>query len=142
MGGNRVVQAILFHKLGDALFVTNKIQCRYVSNSFVLGEQVQLEKLISSFQHVTDDMKERFKVEGGLPLEEAIAGSSPFAAHAHTRITGFHIPIHQPPLASSAPVVPHRFVSLSSRASDHWEGRVDERRGFYFLPRWGEGRDY
>lgn len=66
-------------------------------------EQVQLEKLLSSFQHVTDDMKQRFKVEGGLPLEDAIAGTPP--ASGHSRVTGFHIPIHQPPLASSAPSV-------------------------------------
>eukprot|EP00884_Botryococcus_braunii_P008179 jgi/Botrbrau1/17362/Bobra.0015s0103.1 len=130
-GKDRKLVADVGRKLG--------LEGTYIARSYI--EQVQLEKLISSFQHVTDDMKQRFKVEGGFPLEDAIAGTSP--AVGHTRITGFHVPIRQPSLASSAPSAsrtPMRSTggrpSSAQRSESHQNGllshamRSDSHRSF------------
>ena len=42
--------------------------------------QVQLEQLTASFQNVTDDMRQRFVVDGQTVLDESIIGTSPIGS--------------------------------------------------------------
>lgn len=42
--------------------------------------QVQLEQLTASFQNVTEDMRQRFAVDGQTVLDESIIGTSPIGS--------------------------------------------------------------
>ena len=42
--------------------------------------QVQLERLTASFQNVTEDMRQRFVVDGQTMLDESIIGTSPIGS--------------------------------------------------------------
>lgn len=42
--------------------------------------QVQLEQLTASFQNVTEDMRQRFVVDGQTMLDESIIGTSPIGS--------------------------------------------------------------
>ncbi len=42
--------------------------------------QVQLEQLTASFQNVTEDMRQRFVVDGQTVLDESIIGTSPIGS--------------------------------------------------------------
>ena len=42
--------------------------------------QVQLERLTASFQNVTEDMRQRFVVDGQAMLDESIIGTSPIGS--------------------------------------------------------------
>ncbi|KAA6424132.1 MAG: uridine-cytidine kinase C-like [Trebouxia sp. A1-2] len=50
----------------------------YIARSYI--EQVQLEQLTASFQNVTDDMRQRFVVDGQTVLDESIIGTSPIGS--------------------------------------------------------------
>ena len=45
-----------------------------------LVAQVQLERLTASFQNVTEDMRQRFVVDGQTMLDESIIGTSPIGS--------------------------------------------------------------
>ena len=42
--------------------------------------QVQLERLTASFQSVTEDMRQRFVVDGQTVLDESVIGTSPIGS--------------------------------------------------------------
>lgn len=62
--------------------------------------QIQLSKLVASFQSIPEDMKRRFTVNGEPLIEEGAEGRSPMLGASFSRTTGFNVPV-RPTLASS-----------------------------------------
>ena len=69
-GKDRVAVAEAGHRLG--------LDGTYIARSYI--EQVQLEQLTASFQNVTEDMRQRFAVDGQTVLDESIVGTSPIGS--------------------------------------------------------------
>lgn len=71
-----------------------------MSDKQLCPAQIQLQKLTSSFQSVTEDMKRRFAVAGEPLIEEAGPGGKSPRLGSFYRQTDFVIPT-RPTLASS-----------------------------------------
>ncbi|KAK9845894.1 hypothetical protein WJX81_005399 [Elliptochloris bilobata] len=87
----------------------------YIPKSYI--EQVQLEKLTSSFQSVSEDLRRRFVVDGEPLLDPDSIGSSPVLASSLRRTTGFAVVPRPVTMASSAPVALTKPRALGSAAS-------------------------
>ena len=63
--------------------------------------QVQLEQLTASFQNVTEDIRQRFVVDGQTVLDESIIGTSPIGSFRSNSLRA-SLPRHSMGLSGAA----------------------------------------